>query len=447
MPIALSLSLLLAAAVPALPAAAAIPENRAVLDEAFDGTAAVTLRVAATGTLTPRPGADPLTAEVQARYAFRTRRLAAEGDGPTGRRAVRHYSAAGSELTVGGQATYARLRPDRRLIVATGSPRGVDVLCPAAPLRYGELELLGTPLDPLLVGGLLPTGSVVAGGEWTPPDWVGPALAGVEAVADSELTCELRSLTPAEARGTFAGKVAGAVDGAEVTVALAGAFTYDRRRKLISAAKLEQTVESSPGPVSPGADLKLTATLTAEPTDDGPLTAAALAAARAAVATPETVAANSRAELVTPWGPTAALPRDWRFVTQTARGAVLVRLENGRPVLAATIAPADPAAAADPDAFAASVRERLPEGGTVLEETTLAVAGGDDPGRSLALVRVAARDAAGADRLEDRYLLTPGGAAAGGTAAEVTLTYAPEHAEAAEAAAFPLLDALRWPAD
>ena len=435
---------LLLAVVLASPATSpAAADDRAVLNESFAGTAEVALTVSATGTLTPRPGAEPLDADVRAKYAFRTRRIPAEGDGPTGRRAVRYYSAAGSELTVGKQPTYARLRPDRRVIVATGTPRGVDALCPAAPLRYGELELLGTPLDPLLVGGLLPAASVAVGDGWTPPGWVAPALAGVEAVAETKLRCELTALTAAEARGAFSGEVSGATDGAEVAVTLAGTFTFDRRNGLISAAELEQTVTSSPGPISPGADLKLTATLTAGPTDAGPLTAAALVAARAAVATPETVAENSRAELVTPWGPRAELDRGWRFVTQTARAAVLLRLENGAPALAATLSPVEPNVGEGPDAFAAAVRDRLPEGGRVIEETTLEVVDDADPGRSVALVRVAAADAGGAPRLEDHYLVASGA----GDRAEVVLTYAPAAADLAEAAAFPLLDALRWPAE
>ena len=420
---------------------AAAADDRAVLAESFPGTAEVSLTVRATGTLVPRPGADPLDAEVDASYAFRTRRLPAEGDGPTGRRAVRYYSKAGSELRVGPQPTYARLRPDRRTVVATGEPRGVEVFCPTAPLRYGELELLGTPLDPLLVGGLLPAASVAEGDSWTPPDWVGPALAGVEAVAENRLTCELSSLTAAEARGTFAGKVAGATDGAEVTVTLAGSFTFDRAKGLVTAAKLEQTVDSTPGPVSPGAELKVIANLTAAPADAGPLTAAAVAAARATVATPEVRDANLRAELATPWGPTALLDRGWRFVNQTARAAVLLRLENGRPVLAATLAPPEPSLGEGLGAFAASVRDRIGDDATVVQETTLDVAG--DPGRTVHLVSVAAADPAGGRRVEDRYLVDAGP----GRRAEVVLTYAPEHAGIAEAAAFPLLDAVRWPAD
>ena len=430
---------------PALLAApAASPEggdDRAVLAESFRGTARATLSVSASGELVPRPGADPLETAVVATYAFRTRRIPADGDGPTGRRAVRYYATAGSELKVGKQPTYARLRPDRRVIVATGSPRGVDVLCPTAPLRYGEIELLGTPLDPLLVGGLLPAASVAAGETWEPPDWVAPALAGVEAVAESDMTCELTTLTAREARGTFEGRVAGATDGAEVAVTLAGTFAFDRRRGLVTAAELEQTVRSTPGPVSPGAKLSLTAKLAVEPADDGPLTAAALAAARAAVADPDSVAENSRAELVTPWGPRAALDRGWRFVNQTARAAVLLRLENGAPAVAATLAPADAAAGGDLDAFAASVRDRLPGGARVTEETTLNIAGDADPGRSVLLVRIAAADAAGNPRIEDRYLVSTGA----GDRAEVTVTYAPADAELAETVAFPLLDALRWP--
>ena len=443
---------LFAAIAPLLFALLALPaagQERAVLAEETGGTASVSLRVTGTGTLVPRPGSDPLGASVEATYRFRARRVPVEGDGPTGRREVRFYDAAGSELTVGPQPTYARLRPDRRLIVATGAPRGVTVLCPASPLRYGELELLDTPLDPLLVGGLLPAGSVAAGETWEPADWVAPALAGVEAVAESSLRCELTALTAGEARGSFEGTVAGATDGASVRVTLAGTFAFDRAAGRVTAAELEQVVRSSPGPISPGADLKFSAKLTVDPAADaGPLTPAALAAAADAVATPEETAARERAELVTPWGPRAVLDRGWRFVNQTRRAAVLLRLENGRPRLAATLSPADAGAAGEPPdaaAFADSVRETLADRpGRIEREAALDL--GDDPadrGRALLLVRVTGRDPADEPQVRDHYLLQN----ADGRRAEVVLSYPPDAAAEADAAAFPLLDALRWPAD
>ena len=51
------------------------------------------------------------------------------------------------------------------------------------------------------------------------------------------------------------------------------------------------------------------------------------------------------------------------------------------------------------------------------------------------------RDPAGEPQVRDHYLLQD----VGGERAEVVLSYPPDAAETAEAAAFPLLDALRWP--
>ena len=430
-------------------AAAPAPGDRAVLIERPTGTHAVLLTVAATGSVVPRPGIDPLDAAVRATYRFRTRPLAVDGEGVTGRRSVRYYDAAGSELSVGPQPTYARLRGSRRVIVASGVPRGVEVLSPAGPLRYGELELLSSPLDPLLVGGLLPTASVAVGDRWEPTDWVGPALAGVEAVSDSAIACELTGLTDAEARGRFTGKVSGAADGAAVTVTLAGTFTFDRAARAITEAELEQTVDSTPGPVSPGLDLTFTASLTRTPTDDaGPLTPAILREAAAAVRSPEEIDRAAAVELVTPWGVRAALDRGWRFVNQNARAAVVVRLENGGPVLAATLSPLEDAEGLGPpdgDAFAASVRERLAEvPGRVERTAKLDLPDPADAGRTLLLVRVLTErpDPAGGaaePRVRDHYLV-----ADGRKRAEVVFDYAPEGERIAGEEAFPLLDAVRW---
>ena len=431
------------------PAAA---QERAVLSEDPTGTHAVVLAVTATGTVTPRPGADPLPAKVRASYRFRTRPLPAFGEGPTGRRAVRSYAAAGSELTVGPQPTYARLRGSRRLVVATGAPTGVEVLAPAGPLRYGELELLDTPLDPLLVGGLLPTGSVAVGDRWEPAEWVGPALAGVEAVGENALACELVALTRSEARGTFRGTVSGATDGAPVTVTLDGSFTFDRAAKTITAAALEQVVTSDPGPISPGANLTFTADLTRTPgSDGGPLDPAGLRAAAEAVRTPESIEAAKRAELVTPWGARAVLDRNWRFVTQTDAASVVVRMDRGAPSLAATLLPlpdADDAGsdgtAAPPDeaAFAARVRNTLArDPGRIDTTARLDLPNPDDAGRALLLVRVLGEDPAGEPRVRDHYLV-----ADGAKRAEVVFSYPPDREAEAGETIFPLLDALRWPA-
>ena len=434
-----------AAAVPA-----ACGQERAVLAEAPSGTRAVTLTVAAEGTITPRPGSDPLPAEVRATYRYRSRPLPVDGEGPTGRREVRYYDAAGSELTVGPQPTYARLRGSRRVAVATGAPTGVAFLSPGGPLRYGELELLGTPLDALLVGGLLPTGSVTVGDDWEPEEWVGPALAGVEAVAENELRCELTALTDAEARGTFRGRVSGATDGAAIAVTLHGTFTFDRAAKIVSDAAVKQVVESSPGPISPGTNLTFEADLSRTPgVDAGPLDPAVLRSAAGAVRTPESIETAERVELVTPWGVRAALDRGWRFVNQTDRAAVVVRMDRGAPVIAVTLSPLPDANGADgnggdaqpdADAFERRVRRTLEKSpGTIERTASLEVPDPADAGRALLLVRVNGESPTGEPQVRDHYLL-----ADGTKRAEIVFTYPPEREAEVGELAFPLLDALRW---
>lgn len=438
--------------------ASLLAQERAVLTESLRGTHAVVLTASAEGTITPRPGDEPLPAEVRATYRFRTRPLAVEGEGPTGRRSVRYYDAAGSELTVGPQRTYARLRGSRRTVVATGVPTGVKVLSPGGSLRYGELELLDTPLDPLLVGALLPPGSVSVGDNWEPELWVGPALAGVEAVGESDLRCTLTALTDAEARGTFRGKIAGATDGAPLTVTLKGTFTFDRSAKTVTAATLTQVVKSAPGPISPGTDLTFTADLTRTPNvAAGPLDAALLKKAADAVRTPESIESAELVELVTPWGVRAAFDRDWRFVTQTAQGAVVVRMELGDPIIAATLTPrpdakaddgaegaggAEKPAAPQPDAAAFERRVRLTlekNPGTIAETASLDLPDPADAGRALLLIRVNGRNADGEPKVRDHYLL-----ADGPKRAEIVFTYAPDRSEEMSDLAFPLLDAVRW---
>ncbi|NNJ25014.1 hypothetical protein LzC2_10760 [Planctomycetes bacterium LzC2] len=419
-------------------------QERAVLTESPAGTHAVVLTVSAEGTITPRVGDEPLAAEMRATYRFRTSPLPVEGEGPTGRRAVRYYDAAGLEWKVGPESTYARLRGSRRIVVATGVPTGVTVLSPGGPMRFGELDLLDTPLDPLLIGGLLPAGSVSVGDDWTPPDWVGPALASVEAIGENELRCRLTALTDKTAEGSFRGKVAGETDGAPLTVTLSGTFTFARDAKIITKATLTQKVESSPGPISPGPRLTFTADLSRTPeAAAGPLDDDALQLAREEVRTPESIKAAQQVELITPWDARATLDRDWRFVNQTAQAAVVVQMERGVPVIAATLRPLpDGEKGEEPDAGAFERRVRLTlekTPGKIDTTATLDVPDEADAGRALLLVRVLGQNADGEAEVRDYYLL-----ADGTKRAEIVFSYPPEKEADVGELAFPLLDAVRW---
>ena len=316
------------------------------LSEAPDAvTERVGLAVKAEGTLTPRAGegVQSLPISLAADYRYLERRLPADGFGPTGLKAVRFYGRAGSEIEVRRQNTFARLRDGVRLIVVEGQTRGTVVFSPDGPLRFGEVELLETPADSLLVPALLPVGPVAVGETWSPPDWLAPALCGVEAVEQSELTCTLAAVSPQNGRPTAAatvrGSVRGVAEGVEVAVELDGTFTVDLNLRRLTRLVLTQKQARTVGVVTPGLDITLTATLTREAADDAePLTEATLARA---------AAADGPREVIVPLenGAVLTLGRDWRLHLNTPRATLLFLLERGLPVCELT---ARPVPATDP---------------------------------------------------------------------------------------------------
>ena len=415
----LFLPILLAAAV--LPTTAAFGQTYDLSESPAATTERVVLAVSASGTLTPRAGeeVEALPISLDAEYRYLERRLPAEGFGPAGLKAVRFYAKAGSEIEVQRQNTFARLRDAARLIVVEGNTRGTTVFSPDGPLRFGEVELLETPADSLLAPALLPVGTLSVGETWTPPDWLAPALCGVEAVEESTLTCTLAAVSDQNGRptaaATVAGRVRGVAEGVEVEVDLDGTFTVDLRDRRLTRLVLTQQQKRSVGIVSPGLDLTLTATLTRTPADDpAPLTGATVDRAAAADGPREVIVPIENGAVLT-------LGRDWRLHLNTPRATLLFLLDAGRPVCELT---AGPVAAADPgghlgvDQFRADMRRALGDRLTQID-TEARVDTGD--GRFLYLIR-GTGSTGDRPRVWDYYLL----AEPGGEQASLVFSYDPD---------------------
>ncbi|MFM8220136.1 MAG: hypothetical protein ACKOJF_14585, partial [Planctomycetaceae bacterium] len=214
------------------------------------------------GEIFPQPGAQSaLPLKVDAGFRYRERFLEGAGRQAQSLRSIRFYDQAGASITAGPQVSNSDLRNQTRLIVAQGTDLGVELFSPQAPLQFGELDLLHSPGDSLVIAALLPESGVEPGDRWKPEGWVLPLLAGIEAVEKGTLACRLVAVEKSIARVSFEGDITGAVLGAAARVELQGELTFDTERQCWTSLSLTQREKRAVGPVSPGLDLKATLTV------------------------------------------------------------------------------------------------------------------------------------------------------------------------------------------
>ena len=273
-----------------------------------------------------------LRAEATLRY--RQRRLPSAGRDADSVRALRFYEQAGTEITVDEQTSRARLRPERRLIVAHGREDGLQLYNPDGPLLSGELDVIEMPGDDLCFLGMLPSIPVEVKQSWSPNPWVVQMLTGCEAVTKSHLKCQLQSADDGSAVVTFQGNVEGATLGAATKIAVGGRFIYDLQSHIIRHAELTQTETRSVGAVSPGmkvvAKVALNRKLASSvPAIDQRLTAIPL----------EIDPIYLRLSMQTPWGSRLTHGRDWHVFHQTENVSVLRLLVQGNLIAQCNLSP------------------------------------------------------------------------------------------------------------
>ncbi len=172
--------------------------------------------------------------------------------------AVRRFQTAATTTTVGqGHKTKVALSPAYRTVTVSGSDNGLIVWSPNFALPRRQLNLLQMPFDVLAVRSLLPGNTVEIGDRWNTDAWLVPTLTGMEAVIEQSTTCELLSIDDDNAVVSFSGKINGAVQGSTSDVSFTGKLSIDRSTSIIKSFSATQTEKRSPGPVSPGLDVKV----------------------------------------------------------------------------------------------------------------------------------------------------------------------------------------------
>jgi hypothetical protein len=275
----------------------------------------------------------PLSAEATLKY--RERALPGAGRDARALRALRFYDAIDAKIRVADHVTNPQLADNRRLLVAEGRSEGVLFYSPQGPLTAIELELLRAPGDSLALLSLLPPKPVAVGEKWSPPTWAGQMLTDTEAVAKSDLSCTLESVTDGQAKVKFDGTLEGATAGSSGKIEVHGFLLYDIKAQQVTRAEMQQSEDRTIGPVSPGLKVKATSVVTRTPaTSDAGVTKEAAAAVPL-----EPPAALTQLEFRTPWNVEFRHDREWHVFQQTDQIAVLRLMDQGDFVAQCNLAP------------------------------------------------------------------------------------------------------------
>lgn len=265
----------------------------------------------------------PLTVEAIQKYL--ERRLPAAGREAEAFRSLRSYQVAEASIDVEKTHSSGQLVAARNLVVSQGRREGVSRYSPNGAMTRADVDLLNVPGDGLALLALLPKSNVESGEKWTPDGWVLQALAGIDAVTKSELSCELESATADVAVVKFSGSIEGATVGASTTVSVSGKLNYDRKGRYVRSVTMEQKEKRSVGAVSPGLNVTAKVTIDRSPSaDQGALTDAA---AEKIPLEPDVGVLMLNYDA--PWGVRLVHDRDWHVFHQSADAAILRLLDKG----------------------------------------------------------------------------------------------------------------------
>jgi hypothetical protein len=281
------------------------------------------------GTLSTPAGAGKrdFALEAQGDFDF-VQRVAALPPGSTGYwRAARRFTKAVSRTKVGSDHETATDLPEgaRRILVGS-SDHHLLQFSPDVRLTRPQLDLLQFPLDPLAVSGLLPLRALADRSErWNADNRTAALLAGLDAVISQTTVCSLEELTQERAVVRFSCEVSGALTGSASAVKCSGTLLLDRRSGLLRSLRAVLEEKRSPGPISPGLDVRGEVLWSQEE----------VAGENGATGLPQDLpdsGPDSRLLLLTlstPWQLLLIHDRDWHVFQQTPELMLLRRISNG----------------------------------------------------------------------------------------------------------------------
>ncbi len=216
----------------------------------------VTVSLELDGTL--KPSADTkvpaLPLNVHGQFAYDERRLD-DCSKLSNRRSIRFYRDAQARIKLGKLTDSPTLRDVQRLIAVSQTKTGTHLTAPRGPLTRDELDLIDLPANSLLLDDLLPGANKKPGDSWTIDHGAMAGLLGLDAVAASDVRCELAPLRDRLADIKITGEVQGAIGGVSTELHLDGTARFDVERGRLTALHLTIREKRSVGFVSPGLDV------------------------------------------------------------------------------------------------------------------------------------------------------------------------------------------------
>jgi hypothetical protein len=306
-------------------------------------TAVVTLDFKAQGDMRFSQGKETTTHRFSAngRFVFEEKLLDTSGKGEAAAppKSLRYYRTAAVESLVAEKRTVMELREPVRLIVGELRQGRPFLFSPAGPLTIPEHEMIEAEaqLDPLVLGGLLPTEAVTRGAKWRPGDAVVAAVFNLSGVTKNQLDAELESFDDETVRVQLGGKIEGTASGAATERTITGHLVFDRARSRITQLALTQAEERAAGPTVPA--LKATASSTLRCNFAAPIERL-----NDQVLEKLPLDANAATEQLVYFQPEGRyrfyLPRGWRILQSDHRVAVLGFIENDQMVSHCNVVPA-----------------------------------------------------------------------------------------------------------
>jgi hypothetical protein len=148
------------------------------------------------------------------------------------------------------------LREDRQIVAAEAKQADeVTIFSPLGPLTRDELDLVDVPGNSLLVDRLLPGKRVTVGQTWKLESKALAPLFVLEAVNESDIECQLKSVKKGLAIVYLRGTISGAVGGVGSEIRLAAKYNFDVEQQRVTWFALSMKEKRAIGHAQPGLDI------------------------------------------------------------------------------------------------------------------------------------------------------------------------------------------------
>ena len=157
--------------------------------------------------------------------------LATPADGAW--RAIRDYQKVTADVKVGDGQFKPTLNPEHHLIAVEATPSSALLFSPQGRLTRDELDAIDIQASSLLLDRLLPDKPVSVGDRWEHSPDTMAAILGLDEIAKTTVTSELKEVNDTVARFEFSGNIEGAIYGVSTKIEVKGRYRFDLHSKRV----------------------------------------------------------------------------------------------------------------------------------------------------------------------------------------------------------------------